>query len=75
MEIVIIAISCLLIGALAGALIVTHPIAAKRAVTIPSGDIDLIKAQLAALEAKVSSPPVAIPNVIVTAPPAAPKVT
>ena len=57
MEIVVIAISCLLIGALAGALIVTHPIAAKSVVTNPSAEIDIIKAQIAALEAKVIPTP------------------
>lgn len=59
METVIIAISCFLTGALAGALIITHPITARRMVTIPSGDIDLIKAQIAALEAKVTPAPAA----------------
>ena len=62
MEIVIIAISCLLIGALAGALIVTHPIAAKNALSV-SGDIEFIKAQIAALEAKIKPTPPPIPPV------------
>jgi hypothetical protein len=55
MEIIITAISCLIVGALIGALIVTHPIASLRAVTPSSGDMDALKAQVAALEAKVAA--------------------
>ena len=46
MDILITAIACLVVGVLLGALIVTHPIAAKRAITIPQGDIDWLKEKL-----------------------------
>jgi hypothetical protein len=57
MEIFITAVSCLVIGTLLGALIVTHPLAALRAVTLPHGDIEALKQDVANLKAKVAGTP------------------